>query len=182
MSSASPFSALLQKLGSALAVAALIGLGVWIRLDWMSRSSLWCDEAESSINALTILDRGLPLNEYLGIPVYENTLTEPWDGHPEYEFRDSSYSPIGLAVYHGWLPLYSIAASQALFGLRPDHPEEPPRVLHGAGEIALRTTAPRAPAIVFAALCMLLTFLLARDSANRRLCRTHPRGVQRAHG
>jgi len=163
MASASPGCALLQKRGAALAVAALIGLGIWVRLDWMGRSSLWCDEAESSINALTILDRGLPLNEYLGIPVYENTLTEAWDGHPEYEFRDSSYSPQGLAVYHGWLPLYSIAASQALFGLRPDQPEEPPRVLHGAGEIAWRTVAPRAPAVIFAALCMLLTFLLARD-------------------
>ncbi|TSA36940.1 MAG: hypothetical protein D4R65_01970 [Verrucomicrobiaceae bacterium] len=157
-----PIHALLKKRGATLAVAALIGLGIWIRVDWMNRNSLWCDEAESSINALTILDRGLPLNEYLGIPVYENTLTEPWVGHPEYEFRDSSYSPIGLAVYHGWLPLYSIAASQALFGLRPDHPETPPRVLHGAGEIALRTVAPRAPAVVFATLCMLLTFLLAR--------------------
>lgn len=167
MAAATPPSAFLKRYGSALAVAALIGLGIWIRVDWMNRNSLWCDEAESSINALTILDRGLPLNEYLGIPVYENTLTEPWDGHPEYEFRDSSYSPQGLAVYHGWLPLYSIAASQALFGLRPDHPEKPPRVLHGAGEIALRTIAPRAPAVVFSALCMLVTFLLARDLGGR---------------
>ncbi len=158
-----PPSALLKRYGSALAVTALISLGIWIRVDWMNRNSLWCDEAESSINALTILDRGLPLNEYLGIPVYENTLTDPWEENPEYEFRDSSYSPVGLAVYHGWLPLYSIAASQALFGLKPDRPEDPPRVLHGAGEIALRTVAPRTPAVVFAALCMLLTFLLARD-------------------
>ena len=163
MASATQPSAHLKRCGAAVAVAALIGLGIWIRVDWMNQNSLWCDEAESSINALTILDRWLPLNEYLGIPVYENTLTEPWTGHPEYEFRDSRYSPIGLAVYHGWLPLYSIAASQALFGLRPDHPEKPPRVLHGTDEIALRTVAPRAPAIVFAAFTMLVTFLLARE-------------------
>jgi len=141
----------------------LILAGLGLRVSWMTRAPLWCDEAESSINALTILDRGLPLNEYLSLPVYENTLTEPWPGHPEYEFRDSSYSPQGLAVYHGWLPLYSIAASEALFGLKPDHAGDPPRVLHGADEIPLRTIAPRMPAVIFSALCLLITYLLARD-------------------
>ena len=148
---------------AALLAGVLILAGVLLRVDWMSRTGLWCDEAESAINALTILDRGLPLNEYLGIPIYENTLTEPWDGHPEYEFRDSSYSPQGLAVYHGWLPLYAIAASQALFGLRADHPVDPLVVQHGADEIGLRTTAPRVPSIVFSALCMLIIYLLGRD-------------------
>ncbi|MFA7342742.1 MAG: glycosyltransferase family 39 protein [Terrimicrobiaceae bacterium] len=148
---------------TAILVVSLILAGVLLRVDWMNRTRLWCDEAESGINALTILDRGFPLDEYLGIPVFENTLTEPWDGSREYEFRDSSYSPRGLAVYHGWLPLYAIAASQALFGLRADHPGDPPAVLHGTGDIALRTTAPRIPAIVFSALCMLAIFLLARE-------------------
>lgn len=148
---------------AALLAGVIILAGVLLRVDWMSRTGLWCDEAESAINALTILDRGLPLNEYLGIPIYENTLTEPWEGHPEYEFRDSSYSPQGLAVYHGWLPLYAIAASQALFGLRADHPVDPLVVQHSADEIGLRTTAPRVPSIIFAALCMVIIYLLGRD-------------------
>ncbi|MEI8386236.1 MAG: glycosyltransferase family 39 protein [Verrucomicrobiota bacterium] len=148
---------------TALLAGALILAGVLLRVDWMNRSALWCDEAESGINALTIVDRGFPLNEYLGIPIYENTLTEPWDGHPEYEFRDSSYSPQGLAVYHGWLPLYAIAASQALFGLRADHPADPPAVRHGPDEIGLRTVAPRMPAVVFSALCMLAVYFLAGE-------------------
>ncbi len=144
-------------------VVLLILLGLWLRIDWMNRSTLWCDEAESGINALTILERGFPFNEYLSLPVYENTLTEPWEGHPEYEFRDSSYSPQGLAVYHGWLPLYAIAASQALFGMRPDHLVTPPTVLHGVGEISVRTVAARMPAVVFSGFCMVLIFFLARD-------------------
>ena len=154
---------LLRGTFAAALAGALILAGVLLRVDGMNRTGLWCDEAESSINALTILDRGFPLNEYLGIPIYENTLTERWDGHPEYEFRDSSYSPQGLAVYHGWLPLYAIAASQALFGLRADHPANPPTVLHGTDEIAGRTVAPRVPAIVFSALCMLAVFILAGE-------------------
>ena len=153
----------MTKFLTAVLAGALILAGVWLRVDGMNRTGLWCDEAESSINALTVLDRGFPLNEYLGIPIYENTLTEPWDGHPEYEFRDSSYSPQGLAVYHAWLPIYAIAASQALFGLRADHPASPPAIQHGADEIALRTVAPRVPAIVFSVLCMLAVFLLAND-------------------
>ncbi len=149
--------------GTAALVCLIILLGIFLRVDWMNRTALWCDEAESSINALTILERGLPVNEYLSIPVYENTLTEPWEGNPEYEFRDSSYSPQGLVVYHGWLPLYAIAASEALFGLHADRPTTPPRVLHGVEDIPLRTIAPRIPAIIFSALCLLLTFFLARD-------------------
>src|SRR5262245_29805014 len=68
------------------------------------------DEAESSINALSILQHGLPVDHYLGLPVYENTLTRPWPESPEYEFKDSSYSGRGLAIYHGWVPLYATAA------------------------------------------------------------------------
>lgn len=153
----------LRRRFTSLLAGAIILTGVALRVDGMNRTGLWCDEAESAINALTILDRGLPRNEYLGIPVYENTLTEPWNGHPEYEFRDSSYSPRGLAVYHGWLPLYAIAASQALFGLTADQPSDPPAVLHGVGEIAPRTIAPRIPSIVFSALCMWVIFCLAND-------------------
>jgi len=145
------------------AVVLLVVTGLWLRIDWMNRSTLWCDEAESGINALTILERGIPFNEYLSLPVYENTLTEPWEDHPEYEFRDSSYSLQGLAVYHGWLPLYAIAASQALFGLQPDHVVTPPKVLHGVGEISARTVAARMPSVVFSGFCMVLIFFLARD-------------------
>jgi hypothetical protein len=143
--------------------AAIILAGTFLRVAWMRHSALWCDEAESSINALTILDRGFPFNEYLGIPIYENTLTEPWDGHPEYEFRDSSYSPQGLAVYHGWLPLYAIAASQAICGLRPDHSADPPAVQHGVEQISRRTIAPRLPSIAFAVLCMASIYFLAGE-------------------
>ena len=130
--------------------AVILLLGMGIRVHWMNQSALWCDEAESSINALTILQTGVPGWKYLGIPVYENTLTQPWEGHPEYEFRDSSYSlKQGVTVYHGWLPLYSIALSQWIFGMNPDHPVDPPRVLHGVEQIDRRTTIPRIPALVY---------------------------------
>ena len=48
------------------------------------------------MNALTILEHGVPRGEYLGLPIYENTLTEPWPGNREYEFRDSSYTAKGM--------------------------------------------------------------------------------------
>lgn len=135
----------------------LVVTGMGLRVYWMNQSALWCDEAESSINALTILQTGVPGSNYLGLPVYENTLSEPWEGHPEYEFRDSSYSfRQGVAVYHGWLPLYAIALSQWAFGMTPDSPSEPPRVLHTADEIDRRTTIPRLPALVFSFACLVV--------------------------
>ncbi len=146
-------------------VLLLVLSGLALRLEWMQRSSLWCDEAESSINAFAILETGLPVGTYLGLPVYENTLTDPWPEHPEYEFRDSSYSARNLAVYHGWIPLYSIAASQALFGLRPDRVVTPPRVQHGPDQIAWRTTVPRLPAVLASVGTMVLAFLVARQLA-----------------
>lgn len=145
----------------ATAVAAIVLVGLGMRIAWMNERSLWCDEAESAINALSIQETGLPYWKYLGLPVYENTLTEEWVDHPEYEFRDSSYSKKqGVVVYHGWLPIYSIAASQWLFGMRPDAVVEPPRVQHGVDQIWWRTFVPRFPALVFSVACMVLTFVL----------------------
>lgn len=143
-------------------VAAIIGAGLLLRVSGMTTKTLWVDEAESAINGLTILQTGLPRDTYLGLPIYENTLTEKWEGHPEYEFRDSSYSSSGVAVYHGWLPLYAIAASQALFQMEPDVPKSPPEVIHGADEVGFRTVVPRLPALIFSLGTMLAVFFLAK--------------------
>jgi hypothetical protein len=74
-----------------------IGLRGW-RLD---KSPLMTDEAETSINSLTILQHGVPRDQYLGLPIFENTLGKPWADNHEYEVRDTSYSEQGLAIYHG---------------------------------------------------------------------------------
>ena len=86
--------------------------------------------------------------EYLGLPIYENTLPpSSWPGNREYEFRDSSYTAKGIAIYHGWLPLYSMAISLKAFGVLPDYPQtagsrSPHRsqrckLPHAGGEIAV---------------------------------------------
>src|SRR5215469_8555476 len=103
-----------------LLVLLLIGVGVLLRIRNLSNSFLWSDEAESAINALTILEHGVPTDKYLGLPIFENTLTRPWADSREYEFKDTSYSDRGVAVYHGWLPLYTMAASFKIFGIAPD--------------------------------------------------------------
>ena len=102
------------------AFAAVLIVGVLLRVWGLGLNPLWADEAESSINALTILEHGYPTSTYLGVPIYENTLVQRWPDNPEFEFRDSSYSKKGIAVYHGWLPLYSIALSFKMFGVHPD--------------------------------------------------------------
>lgn len=145
-----------------LALTALLVLGVYLRLDSLGRSALFIDEAESCINALTILERGYPADSYLGQPMFENTLTEFTPRDAEYEFRDSSYSSRGMATYHGWLPLYAIAASLALHGIRPDVPVDPPRVQHDDAEIHRRISAARLPSVFFGALFLLAIFLSGR--------------------
>ena len=129
-----------------------VGLRVW----HLEATLFRVDEAESTINALTILERGYPASQYLGLPLYENTLTEPWPDSAEYEFRDSSYSSRGFAVYHGWLPLYAIAASLAAFGIEPDLPAREPAVRHSPEEMLRMTRAARLPAVLFGLLFIAL--------------------------
>ena len=143
--------------------AAIFVLGVALRLHSLNEGALFIDEGESTINALTILEHGYPADHYLGLPLFENTLTEPWPESDEYEFRDTSYSSHGMAIYHGWLPLYAIAASLALHGIRPDVVADPPRVQHGPQEFERRIRAARLPAVFFGALFLVAIFLAGRE-------------------
>lgn len=131
-----------------LAFALAVGLRAWNLGD----IPLWVDEAESSINALTILQHGYPTDRYLGLPIFENTLSIPWPESEEYEFRDSSYSKKGVAIYHAWLPLYSIAFALRLAGIEPDTAPEVMRVKHGESERHARTVVPRIPSVLYGAL------------------------------
>jgi len=137
-----------------LVLAVGFGLRIW-KLD---QPIMWCDEAESSINSLTILEHGVPVEHYLGLPIFENTLTEKWPESKEYEFRDSSYSKKGLAIYHGWLPLYSVAMSFKLFGVEPDIDPTNVTPLHDEAAIRLRTMAARVPAAICGVIFLILLY------------------------
>ena len=129
------------------AVAAIVLLATLTRLINLGATPFWVDEAESCINAFTILDTGLPLDHYQGQPIFENALSRPWPDHPEYEFKDSSYSDRGVAIYHGWLPLYSIALSFKAFGIKPDPIPDQMVVRHSDQANRLRTFAGRLPMV-----------------------------------
>jgi hypothetical protein len=146
-----------------IAFLLVLALGVALRLRFLDEGSLFIDEGESSLNALSILEHGYPADRYLGLPMFENTLTEPWPENEEYEFRDTSYSSRGLAIYHGWLPLYAIAGSLWLHGIRPDVVVDPPRVQHDDAEIRMRIHAARLPGVFFGALFLVAIFLAGRS-------------------
>jgi hypothetical protein len=146
-----------------ISLIAILLFGLWLRGRDLAQTPASGDESESAMNALTILSRGIPGGTYLGLPIYENILTERWAGNPEYEFRDSSYSANDVAIYHGWLPLYSMAASFKAFGIAPDLPSTQPRVRHSIEEIHRRVIAARLPAVVFGLLFMIFLYLAARE-------------------
>lgn len=152
-------------------LTAVLAVATFLRADQLAWPLFWCDEAESSINALTILQHGVPTDSYLGLPVFENMLSEPWPagtaGSEEYEFRDSSYSPRGLAVYHAWLPLYSIAGSLKLFGIEPDAADGSLVPRHSDGEILRRTIAARVPSVIYGIAFLVMLFLLGREMFGR---------------
>lgn len=156
-----------RKLLSVISFVAILAVGLFLRTYKLDKPIMWCDEAESSINALTILQHGVPKESYLGLPIYENTLTDPWPGHPEYEFRDSSYSDKGLAIYHGWLPLYGIAGSFKLFGIQPDTDTTTLKPKHDAAAISKRTIAARLPAVVASVAFLILLFIAASEMYGR---------------
>ncbi|NIR28432.1 MAG: glycosyltransferase family 39 protein [Gammaproteobacteria bacterium] len=159
-------SKIIRRVGRKLSFVAflvLIGIGSMFRANVLTAPPLWVDEAESAINALTILERGVPVDRYLGIPIYENTLLKPWPEHAEYEFKDLSYSARGLAVYHGWLPLYAIAGSFALFGIQPDAPGDLSSLERDLAELQKRTLAARLPSLAFSVVFMLLVFRAGKE-------------------
>lgn len=140
--------------------ACVIASGLLLRTHQLGRTPLWVDEAESAINAMTILESGLPRDTYQGNPIYENTLVRPWPDHPEYEFKDVSYSEQGLAVYHAWLPLYAIAGGLRAFGLEP---EAPRTTAHTDLDLMrAKTVAPRLPGLLFSLIFMISVFLGGR--------------------
>ena len=150
-------------------VLLIIAAACCRRLEYLTQHPFWVDEAESSINALTILERGVPVDRYLGIPIYENTLVKTWPGNPEYEFKDISYSDRGLATYHGWLPLYSIAASFALHRVAPDQPANANRLHRTLAELKRRSWIGRLPSVFFSAVFLALCYwgglsLMGRDA------------------
>lgn len=143
-------------------LAAFLAAGIFLRSVDIADRPLAVDEAESAINALTILEHGVPTSSYMGLPIYENTLTTPWPESREYEFRDSSYSERGLAIYHAWLPLYAIAAALGLAGITPDPPTAELKPRHPPEELRLRTLVPRLPSLLFATIFMLAMYGLGR--------------------
>ena len=152
-----------------LLVAGIVLGGCLLRALFLSHDALWVDEAESAINALTILEHGYPTDHYLGMPIYENTLVRPWPESEEYEFKDISYSRRGMAIYHGWLPLYAIAAALSAAGFAPDQPAETPVATHAAAELTRRTVVPRLPSLAFSAVFLLCLYRLGRELQGREL-------------
>lgn len=134
-------------------VVCFVLLGVGLRAHRLGAPYLWVDEAESALNALTIVADGLPGDHYLGQPLFENIMVRPWPGHEEYEFRDLSYSDRGLAVYHSWIPLYAIAAAFRVAGVTPDQARHGTPVSDARPDtLSYWTAVPRWPSIVFSAL------------------------------
>jgi hypothetical protein len=151
------------KVRGAVLLAALLSYGTLLRAWDLDGKPYRVDEAESSINALTILRHGVPVDHYLGLPLYENTLIRPWPESAEYEFKDSSYSERGVAVYHGWLPLYVLAAAYAVAGIGPDTDPAEARVVHSPEEIRRRTWVGRLPGVAFGVIFLLALFTAARE-------------------
>jgi hypothetical protein len=145
-----------------IAFGVLLAAAFLFRLSNLDRRPLWEDEAESSINALTILQHGYPSDHYLGIPIFENVLIRESPQDPEYEFRDVSYSDRGIAIYHGWLPLYAIAASFAISGRGPDGPPADLHVRYTQEENRRRTRIARIPSVLLSMLFVVIVYVSGR--------------------
>ena len=144
------------------AILFIIALGTLFRAMNIDSTPVLPDEAESSVNALTILEKGYPLDRYLGLPIYENMLMLEWPDHPEYEFKDLSYSSKGFAIYHGWFPLYAMAGSFFLSGIPPDESTDSYFFRQNVKEFKKRNIAARMPSIVFSVIFMILMYLNGR--------------------
>jgi hypothetical protein len=136
----------------------LLLTGLACRIYDLGKLPLWGDEAESSINALTILQKGVPADRYQGHLLFQDWMIQHWPDNPEFEFRDISFSDRHVVVYHGWLPLYSIALSFRLFGISSS-PAAMLRPQYDEAERLRRTIAARLPSVFFGILCIIGFYL-----------------------
>lgn len=156
-----------MRLPSHSAAALLLAAALALRLPAMWTLPFWVDEAESSINALAILEHGVPTDTFLGAPIFENMLVRPWPEHPELEFRDISYSDRGVTVYHGWLPLYAIAAAFRVGGIAAPPPAADWRLSPDVATMRFETVTARLPSLLFSMAFVVLTGLAAGRMAGR---------------
>jgi hypothetical protein len=158
-----PFTEGFSRRSTIVTVVLLVLVAIGLRGYRLGALTLWVDEAESAVNALTIVADGVPGSSFLGQPLYENTLVRPWPESDEYEFRDLSYSDRGLAVYHSWLPLYSIAAAFRLAGVTPEAARSGTPLRDASqAEIEYWTIVPRLPAVALGALSVIAAWALGR--------------------
>jgi hypothetical protein len=147
---------------TALLVTCLLAATA-LRLSFVGNELFGVEEAESSVSALSILERGYPADRYLGLPIYENVLLTTLPDSQEYEFKSASDSGAGMDIHHGWLPLYSMAAAFAAAGISPDVDDgRPPVVRHSSHELTRRTIVPRLPSIAFAVLFLCVVYQLGQ--------------------
>ena len=150
-----------ERLRTVVTVGLFVLIAIGLRGYRLASPTFAVDEAESAINALTIVADGVPGDHFLGQPLYENTLVRPWPESAEYEFRDLSYSDRGLAVYHSWLPLYSIAAAFRLAGVTSDAARRGTPLRDASrAEIDRWTAVPRIPSVVFGAMLVIVAWFL----------------------
>jgi len=68
-----------------------------------------------------------------------------------------------LAIYHGWLPLYSIAASFKAFGIEPDTDTTNLTPIHDRAAMRRRTVAARLPAVAFGVVFLVILFMAGKE-------------------
>ncbi len=155
-----------MRLRGSLIRILLVGIVLWfaisLRADRLYQPDFFTDEAESTTNAFGILEHGLPVDHYHGLPIFESPLTQTWPEHPEYEFRETVYSRQGVGLAHGWIPLYAIAASLRLGDVQPVVPSQPPRVLRSGAEIRRISFLARLPSLCFGLLFAVLLYIAGR--------------------
>lgn len=101
------------RIGSILVL--LMIAGVTLRFVASGYRLLWQDEAETTINALQVVDHGYPSDTFKGKPLFENASYLPSDD-PMYEFASTNYYGTHLERNKGWLTFYYQAIFLKAFG------------------------------------------------------------------
>ncbi|MFA5135020.1 MAG: glycosyltransferase family 39 protein [Patescibacteria group bacterium] len=105
-----------MKKSTTVVVLVLFALGgMALRFAASGDRYLWNDEAETTINALQVLDVGYPNSTFEGKPIYENASYIPSDD-PKYAYESTNYYGSTYERNKGWLTYYYQAAFLKVFG------------------------------------------------------------------
>lgn len=137
-----------QRYGKIILITIILICGILLRTVNLDKAAMIQDESETVLHTLSVMEKGLPINEYNNLP-FINTPFVRKSSNETYEFVLSESTGSQYKSHTGWLPNYIQLPFFALLGVS--------------------TATARLPFAIIGVLTLILIYLMARELFNDKV-------------